>query len=326
METTMKTAFVLLSLITLSASLLSAAPAEPSDTVCLFSYFKGNGEDGLHLAFSEDGLTWTALKNDTSWLRPEIGGKLMRDPSVCQGPDGTFHMVWTTGWWDKGIGLAHSKDLIHWSEQTFVPVMAHEPTAKNCWAPEITYDPASEQYLIYWATTIPGRFPETENEKDDNNHRMYYVTTKDFKKFSETKLFYEPGFNVIDSFIARDPDSGRWVMFLKDETKHPKTQKNLRAAFSEKAQGPYGPASEPITGRYWAEGPSALRIDGRWIVIFDKYTEHKYGAVASTDLNEWQDISDQVRFPRGARHGTTFQVTRDVLNKLIEHANENEKD
>ena len=25
----------------------------------LFSYFKGNGEDGLHLAYSNDGLKWT---------------------------------------------------------------------------------------------------------------------------------------------------------------------------------------------------------------------------------------------------------------------------
>jgi len=99
----------------------------------LFSYFKGNGEDGLHLAWSADGLTWTALKGDRSFLAPQVGTRLMRDPCICQGPDGTFHMVWTSGWWDKGIGLAHSKDLIHWSEQTWLEVMAHEDGALNCW-------------------------------------------------------------------------------------------------------------------------------------------------------------------------------------------------
>ena len=89
-----------------------------ADNVYLFSYFKGNGEDGLHLAYSHDGLKWQALKNDKSFLTPNIGkDKLMRDPSICQGPDGTYHMVWTSGWWDRIIGYASSKDLVNWSEQ-----------------------------------------------------------------------------------------------------------------------------------------------------------------------------------------------------------------
>lgn len=36
--------------------------------VYVFSYFKGNGEDGLHLAVSEDGLSWKTLKNDSSFF------------------------------------------------------------------------------------------------------------------------------------------------------------------------------------------------------------------------------------------------------------------
>ena len=30
----------------------------------LFSYFTGNGEDGLHLAYSHDGLTWETLNDN----------------------------------------------------------------------------------------------------------------------------------------------------------------------------------------------------------------------------------------------------------------------
>jgi len=289
---------------------------EPEPSVYLFSYFRGNGESGLHLAYSYDGLKWAPLKKEQSFLKPEIGSKLMRDPSIVQGPDGTFHMVWTTGWWDNGIGIAHSKDLIDWSEQTFLAVMEHEPTARNCWAPEIYYDAKTKTYLICWATTIPGRFPQTEHPSDDNNHRMYYVATKDFKTYTDTALFYEPGFNVIDTFIVRDDKNDRYAMFLKNETKYPKAEKNIRVAFAEKAAGPYGPASEPITGDYWAEGPAALKVGDRWIVYFDKYTQGRYGAVASTDLKKWEDISDKVEFPRGARHGTAFAVAPSVLEKL----------
>ena len=38
-------------------------------------------------------------------MKPEVGGKLMRDPSIARGKDGTFHLVWTTNWkGDKGFG------------------------------------------------------------------------------------------------------------------------------------------------------------------------------------------------------------------------------
>ena len=283
----------------------------------LFSYFKGNGEDGLHLAYSHDGYKWKSLNNDKSFLAPKVGGKLMRDPCILQDPDGTFHLVFTTSWNDRGIGYAYSRDLIHWSRQKFIPVMKHEPKARNCWAPELFYDDATRQFLIFWATTIPGRFGETDNQGGGkNNHRVYYVTTRDFVTFSETKLFYDQGFNVIDATLAKSND--QYVMFLKDETNVPFTpQKNIRLAFSEKAAGPYGKPSEPITGDYWCEGPSVIKIDGAWIVYFDKYRKHRYGAVASTDLKHWRDISDKIEFPKGTRHGTVFRVSESILQNLL---------
>lgn len=65
----------------------------------LFSFFRDNGETGLYLAYSYDGLKWTTLNNDKSVLKPQVGKeRLMRDPCIYRGPDGVFHMVWTTGW------------------------------------------------------------------------------------------------------------------------------------------------------------------------------------------------------------------------------------
>lgn len=293
------------------------ACAQPADSVYAFSYFKGNGEDGLHLAYSEDGFNWQSLNNGGSFLQPELSAdKLMRDPCIIRGGDGRFHMVWTVSWTDQGIGYASSDDLILWSDQQYIPVMAHEPGARNCWAPEVTYDAAQGLYLIYWATTITGRFPETQVESDNGyNHRMYGVTTKDFKTFSDTRLLYEPGFNVIDATIV--PDGNRWVMFLKDETREP-AQKNLKVAYADKLEGPYSPAGDPITGDYWAEGPTAMRINGEWVVYFDKYTEHKYGAVASADLVNWHEVSEKLTMPEGIRHGTVFKISRQELGRLLD--------
>jgi hypothetical protein len=290
--------------------------AQPGDEVYLFSYFMGNGEDGLHLAYSYDGLKWEALNNNQSFLTPEVGeDKLMRDPCIISGPDGKFHMVWTVSWKEKSIGYASSDDLIHWSKQKNIPVMEHELTARNCWAPEVFYDEPSGQYLIFWSTTIPGRFPETEsNEESGYNHRMYYVTTRDFVIFSETRLFYDQGFNVIDGTLIRE--NGEYILFLKDETRTP-PEKNIRIATSRQLTGNYSPASEPITGNYWAEGPTPLKIGNSWVVYFDKYIEHNMGAVRSSDLKTWEDISDQVVFPKGTRHGTVFKTNRNVLEKLL---------
>jgi len=295
------------------AGLSKGLPAQ--ENVLLFSYFIGNGEDGLHLAYSYDGLIWKALKNSKSFLAPAVGDdKLMRDPCVIVGPEGKFHMVWTISWKEKGIGYASSEDLIHWSEQDMIPVMEHEEKARNCWAPEIYYDETERLYMIFWSTTIPGRFPETDGSGDNGlNHRIYYVTTEDFEKFSETKLLYDQGFNVIDGTLTMHKD--KYFLFLKDETRHP-PEKNIRVATSSLMTEGYGKASAPITGDYWAEGPSIVRFGNTWWVYFDKYRKNRMGAVISDDLINWRDISDQISFPKGTRHGTVFQVPENILNAL----------
>ena len=166
----------------------------------------------------------------------------MRDPCIIRGADGIFHMVWTVSWNDKGIGYASSADLIHWSEQQFIPVMQQEDSARNCWAPEITYDAKKKQYMIYWATTISGKYKADPKVESGYNHRMYYVLTKDFKTFSKTKLLYDKCFNVSDA--TNVPDGKRFIMFLKDETRE-LAQKNIKSATSKKLNSVYGNATTP---------------------------------------------------------------------------------
>lgn len=289
--------------------------AQDRDSVFMFSYFNNNGKDGLHLAYSYDGFTWAALNNDKSFLKPVLSkDSLMRDPCIVRGNDGLFHMVWTVSWNERGIGYASSKDLIHWSEQRFIPVMMHADSARNCWAPEITYDKKKRRYMIYWATTIAGKYPADRSVENGYHHRMHYVLTRDFTSFSKTKVLYDKGFNVIDATIV--PAWKRYVMFLKDETRIP-PQKNIRIAYSKKLNKGYSKASAPITGNYWAEGPTTLQINSEWIVYFDKYRDHKYGAVRSFDLVNWTDISEKISLPKGIRHGTIFKISKKELEPLL---------
>lgn len=245
----------------------------------------------------------------------------MRDPSICQAPDGTFHMVWTSSWTDRIIGYASSRDLIHWSEQQAIPVMMHEPEAHNCWAPELFYDEPSETYYIFWATTIPGRHKEVPTSESEKglNHRMYYVTTKDFRTFSKTKMFFNPDFSVIDAAIVKIPTQGdsdhdRQERELQSSGEKPAcdTHEEYCQRFSDKG-------IRPITGKYWAEGPAPLFVGDALYVYFDKYRDHRYGAVRSLDHGEtWEDVSDQVSFPKGIRHGTAFAVDASVVESLVD--------
>ena len=314
----------------MALSLCSVMTIFAGETAYLFSYFINGSKDGLHLAYSYDGLNWMPLNGGRSYLTPSVGkDKLMRDPSICQAPDGTFHMVWTSSWTDRIIGYASSRDLIHWSEQQAIPVMMHEPTAHNCWAPELFYDEPSQTYYIFWATTIPGRhkeIPTSESEKG-LNHRIYYVTTKDFRTFSKTKMFFNPDFSVIDAAIVKDPKVGDLIMIVKNENSNP-PEKNLRVTRTKKIEKGFPTkVSAPITGKYWAEGPAPLFVGDTLYVYFDKYRDHRYGAVRSLDHGEtWEDVSDQVSFPRGIRHGTAFAVDASVVEALKENSWFNDKD
>lgn len=298
------------------APALARATRPASERHFVFSYFIGNGEDGLHLATSRDGYTFEPLKGGESFLTPTVGeSKLMRDPCIVRGPDGTFHMVWTTAWEGKTIGYASSKDLIEWSEQKAIPVMAHEPIVRNCWAPEIIYDEQAKDFVIFWASTIPGRFPQTAGSAEkDYDHRMYFTRTRDFETFEPTKLFYDPGFNVIDATFLRDA-GGKLHLIVKDETLKPKPKKHLRLAPAESVTGPFGELAPPFTPD-WVEGPTAIGVGDHYVVYYDAYTKHHYGAKRSRDLKNWEDVTDRIKSPRDARHGTIIEVPREVVEKL----------
>lgn len=282
----------------------------------LFTSFREPATEGLYLAYSEDGYHWEDLKGP--YLKPETGAsKIMRDPSIVKGKDNTYHMVWTTDWkGGNGFGYASSKDLINWSEQQYIPVMAHEPDVVNVWAPEIFYYEDEDRYIIIWASTIPFRF-EKGIEDENNNHRMYYVTTKDFKTFSDTKLFLDPGFSVIDCVIVKRGKDD-YALIIKDNTR---PNRNLKVAFGKSPLGPFENISEPYTG-FLSEGPAVLQQDGKYMIYYDNYGEKNYKAVRTQDFKTFEDMSAKIKLPEGHKHGTITTISKRILKGLIEKSKE----
>ncbi len=281
-----------------------------SQKIYLSTSFHEPANEGLRLLYSKDGYHWTDL--DTTFLKPMVDDKVMRDPSIVQGPDGTFHLVFTSAWHGrKGFGYASSKDLIHWSDQRMIDVMKKDSTTVNVWAPELFYDDNQKQFIIICASTIPFKFPKGA-EAEDNNHRMYYTTTKDFISFTGTKLFLDPGFSVIDAVIVKRAIKD-YVLVLKDNTR---PERNIKVAFADNPLGPYKNVSPPFTDHF-TEGPSVVKVNNNWLIYFDSYQKKIYDAVITNDFKTFRPITDSISVPVGHKHGTIFTTNKKILKGLL---------
>lgn len=350
---------LLLSLFTFLFSSLSPSEASAQDAY-IFTSFHEPSTDGLRYLYSYDGLTWDSIPG--VWMRPEIGNdkayvdaftketvvpkfapgdRVLRDPSIVQGPDGTFHLVWTTQWYgSRGFGYAHSKDLIHWSKQMEIPVMKDDAT-NNVWAPEVFYDDELKEYFIIWSSSInPKDYTAADKMGTNSCHRMWYCTTKNWERFSEAKPYYDPGFNSIDGFLLKRA-SKDYVLIVKDNRKPGFS--NLFCALSDSPHGPFHSdfpkegiqtgdtypkkAWTGAFGKTFSEGPCAVRLNNKgkdeWIIYFDQYHPQEFGAVSTTDFKTFTPIPNRIKVPADHKHGTIVKVKREIIEALLSASSAN---
>ena len=292
--------------------LVAVTATAANDKVWISTSFHEPATDGLRYIYSRDGWQWDTIPG--VWLRPDVGKqRVMRDPSIIRTPDGMYHLVWTSSWrGDRGFGYAESRDLIHWSKQRFIEVM-DDTTTVNVWAPELFWDEDRRQAMIVWASCVPSRPFEVGVEDPKNNHRLYYVTTRDFKTFSKARLLTDPGFSSIDATLVR---RGRqdYVMVVKDNTR---PNRNIKVCFARKPEGPWSQASPPFTGKMM-EGPTTIKVDDGWLIYYDRYELKDFGAHYTKDFRHFDDVSAKVRVPRGHKHGTIFETDEQTLQALLQ--------
>ena len=314
---------------------LIVASCAPKKDVYLFASFLEPSVNGMNYLYSLDGYHWEPLGD--VWMMPEIGNdhtyinrysgreetpkympvRVLRDPSILEGPDGTFHLVWTTQWGgSRGFGYASSKDLIHWSEQREIPVMADSLT-NNVWAPELFYDDVKKEFYVIWSSQIPpSRYTELDRLGTNACHRPYYTKTKDFVNWTPAKPFYDCGYNSIDGFLVK---KGRndYVFVLKDNRKPGFS--NCFAVFSDSPEGPFTDPTEPFSPEY-SEGPCVIKVGDEWLIYYDVYRQVRYGAVSTKDFKTFTPIDDKISIPRGYKHGTMIAITRKQLKALQDAA------
>jgi hypothetical protein len=145
---------------------------------------------------------------------------------------------------------------------------------------------------------------------------MYYVTTKDFKTFSDAKLFLDPGFSVIDCVIVKRGKND-YVLVLKDNTR---PMRNIKIAFASSPFGPYSKPSEPFSPNF-TEGPAVAKVGDEHVIYYDQYRDKIYGAMKTKDFKSFTDITKQVKVPEAHKHGTIFMTNKKVLKGLLAAAN-----
>ena len=68
-----------------------------------------------------------------------------------------------------------------------------------------------------------------------------------------------------------------------------------------------------------------MKIGGDWLIYFDAYREKIYGAVKTRDFKTFTDITKEVSFPEGHKHGTAIRVSREILDGLLNNSGSNSK-
>lgn len=308
----MKTLTKALAVLALAAGLGSCSrpAADEARDLYMFTSFREPATEGLRFLTSTDGVRWDSLPG--TWLTPAIGDSILRDPSIIVTPDSTFHLVWTISWrGDTGFGYARSKDLVHWSAQRRIGAMDSVRSTVNVWAPEWFYDDTRGEYMVIYSSCVPDSAFSLGEEDPLNNHRLWYVTTADFETFSAPRLFYDPGFSCIDATLLKRGE-GDYVMVVKDNTR---PERNIKVAFASDPRGPWSEPGEPFTG-FLTEGPTTVRNGEGWLIYYDDYRTHAYGAARTEDFKTFTPATDSISIPKGHKHGTIFRAPASLVKAM----------
>ncbi|MFD3929933.1 family 43 glycosylhydrolase [Streptomyces sp. NPDC058614] len=307
----------------------------------LFAYFTGEGTaDGEQIRYAlsrgNDPLHWRELNAGKPVLTSELGEKGLRDPFVIRSPEGDkFYLIATdlkmyrnsSGSWDyvqrhgsKSIMIWESTDLVHWTDQRLVKVSPD--TAGNTWAPEAYWDESLGEYVVFWASKL---YAEDDPDHTGSTYnKMLYATTKDFRTFSEPKVWDDPGYSVIDSTVIKN--KGSYYRYTKDERDPTSSSPCSKFITGEKSTSLTDTSYDFVADCIGSgsidrgEGPTVFKsnTEDKWYLFIDEYGGRGYVPFETTDLDsgDWT-MSTDYQLPASPRHGTVMPVTQAEYDRLM---------
>ena len=194
----------------------------------LFAHMYETGEHTCY-ALSQTGQEWNDLLNSREVFDTKAntvtGG--MRDAYICRthsdkgfllaGTDMTSSLGWTS---NHIMDLMYSPDLVHWTKNVKIDLESEEnlkalsvvypdmnaDKMTAAWAPQIIYDRETSKYVLYYSVGFPDR------------HRIFYqLMDEELNVLTEPRLYFDPGYDIIDADIVWNAVDQQYVMLYKCE-------------------------------------------------------------------------------------------------------------
>jgi hypothetical protein len=310
--------------------------SNPENAGYLYVHFKRESPDGeqIHFALSDgnDPLHFDDLNGGRPVLYSTLGERGVRDPHIVRSPDGDRYYMVATDLrlydsldWDRhvrhgsrSIMVWESTDLVDWGEGRLVEVAP--PGAGNTWAPESVWDAEQDAFLVHWSSTL---YDDAEHTGQSYN-RIMYAFTRDFREFSEPRVWIDRGWQTIDATVI--DHEGLYYRFLKDERARGGKAPHGKSVFSETAESLTAVDWEPLAEGIGldaisqGEGPLVYKsnTEEKWFLWIDEFTrERRYVPFETTDLagGQWTP-SENFRLPKDPCHGVVLPVTADEYERL----------
>ena len=287
-------------------------------------------------ALSRTGQSWRDLLNsgevfDTKAVTTTGG---MRDAFVYRLHDGGFMLVGTDmtsrlGWTSNHImDLMISPDLVHWTKEVKIDleseenlkalggITADEMTA--AWAPQVIYDPVTKNYVLYYSVGFKSSY-----------HKTYYqLIDKDLNILTEPRLYFDPGYDIIDDDIVYNEETKQYMMVFKCES---------ATGFNRATADHLVPQAGEETGTtVWTitngwrvnennqsiEAPTQWRPIGsdRWNLSYINYSGNGYGYKTRFMDNEGLNPGEPVTISGDvqAQHGSIMKLTEAEYQFLLD--------
>ena len=197
----------------------------------LYAHMHETGEYTCY-ALSKTGQQWNDLFNsgevfDTK-ANTVTGG--MRDAYICRLQSGNgFILVGTDmtsrlGWESNHImDLMLTPDLVHWTKNVKIDLETADnlkaisdaldktitaETMTAAWAPQVVYDPVTKNYVIYYSVGVRG----------DKHYIFYQLIDEELNILTEPRVYFAPGYDIIDADIVWNAVDEQYVMLFKCES------------------------------------------------------------------------------------------------------------
>ena len=266
----------------------------------------------LHYAYSLDGAKWTTINGNRGILQDEFANTEMNAPFIRRfNEDGktTFHLL-ADPLDANQAGFYHlqSEDLVHWTTAENGNILVRPSTAEASKgdSPEWIYDEATSNFFIYWTA------------KNSNKNSVYLSTTKDWKKFTNPRVFFAPDLAVNKMHIEKTGDFYTGF-FYNDKQNICTTQTNALKVTSPKFSEPQRIFSSQIPKSCAPQTFPAFDNNG-WFLLYNPIenggqTMSKSGNVSE---NKWYPCDEnELSLPEEAEEGSVIVISTDELDAIL---------